>query len=106
MLGIAANSDAPRTATILVGGQNVVVSQAGMATFAGQVTAQTGGGLPGVSIALSGSAAGATVTDSGGNYAISNLSSAGSYTLTPSLAGYAFVPASQTCSGSSASSAS
>jgi uncharacterized protein (TIGR03437 family) len=98
LLGIAANPDVPRTATILVGGQNVTVSQAGIATFAGQVTLPTGGPLPGVSIALSGSAAGTAITDSGGNYAVSNLSSAGAYTLTPSLAGYSFVPASQTFS--------
>jgi hypothetical protein len=46
-----------------------------------------------VTITLSGANTGTVVTDANGNYSISGLA-AGSYTLTPSLAGYTFSPAS------------
>jgi uncharacterized protein (TIGR03437 family) len=95
-LSIAANNDAPRTATILAGGQNITLSQAGNATIAGQVTLPTGGPLAGVAVQLSGSQNATAITDSGGNYSFFNLDSTGSYTVTPSLAGYSFAPASLT----------
>ena len=95
-LSAAANHDAPRTATIVAGGQNVTLAQAGNATIAGQVTLQAGGALGGVAVALTGSQNAAATADSGGNFSFSNLDSTGSYTVTPSLAGYGFVPASQT----------
>ncbi len=44
-------------------------------------------------ITLSGANAGLAVTDAGGNFGFSGLA-AGSYTLTPTLAGYIFSPAS------------
>jgi uncharacterized protein (TIGR03437 family) len=95
-LSITANNDAPRTATIVVGGQNVSLAQAGNATIAGQIALSTGGGVAGVAVQLSGSQSASATTDSGGNYWFSGLDSTGSYTVTPSLAGYAFVPASLT----------
>ena len=100
-LAVAANSDVPRSATILIGGQNVAVAQAGNMTILGQVTLPSGDPLPGVTVALSGSQTPAT-TDSGGNFSFSNLNSAGTYTVTPSLSGYSFVPPSQTFTNVSA----
>jgi len=94
-LSITANNDAPRTATIVVGGQNVSLAQAGNATIAGQIALPAGGGVAGVAVQLSGSQSATTTADSGGNYWFSGLDSTGSYTVTPSLAGYTFVPASQ-----------
>jgi Carboxypeptidase regulatory-like domain len=49
--------------------------------------------VQGVAIDLSGAATATTTTDSGGNYIFSGLSD-GSYTITPSLSGYSFNPAS------------
>ncbi|MGD0168368.1 MAG: carboxypeptidase regulatory-like domain-containing protein, partial [Smithella sp.] len=51
--------------------------------------------LQGVSITLSGAGSATTATDTSGNYAFANLS-AGSYTVTPSLAGYTYSPSSTT----------
>jgi uncharacterized protein (TIGR03437 family) len=99
-LVVAANPDMPRSATILIGGQNVTVQQAGTATIVGQVTLRTAAGaaVAGVTVSLSGpsSAAIQAATDAGGNYSFANLNSSGTYTVTPSLSGYSFVPASQT----------
>jgi uncharacterized protein (TIGR03437 family) len=100
-LAVAANADVPRSATILIGGQNVAVAQAGAMTILGQVMLPSGNPLPGVTVTLS-SPQTATTTDSGGNFSFSNLSSAGAYTVTPSLAGYSFVPPSQTFTNVSA----
>jgi len=49
----------------------------------------------GVSIALSGTASGSTTTDASGNYSFAGLSN-GTYTVTPSKAGYTFSPPNQT----------
>ena len=90
-LAVAPNPDAPRSATMLIGGQTVSVTQAGKIAISGQVT--TGGaGLAGVIVTLSGGPGGTTTTDSGGNYSFPGLDSAGSYTVSPSLAGYTFTP--------------
>jgi uncharacterized protein (TIGR03437 family) len=101
-LAVAANSDAPRSATILIGGQNVVVAQAGTMTILGQVTLPSGNPLPGVTVALGALGISQTpaTTDSGGNFSFSDLNSAGTYTVTPSLAGYSFVPPTQTFTNS------
>lgn len=93
---VTANSGAPRTATILAGGQNVVIAQAGTMTITGQVISNSGTALPGVALALSGGKSGTASSDSGGNFAFSGFTSSGTYTVTPSLTGYAFVPTSQT----------
>jgi uncharacterized protein (TIGR03437 family) len=100
-LAVEANSDVPRSATILVGGQNVAVAQAGTMTILGQVTLSSGNPLPGVTVTLSGAQTPAT-TDSGGNFSFENLNSAATYTVTPSLAGYSFVPPSLTFTNASA----
>lgn len=66
-------------------------------TVSGAVTA-------GVTVALSGARTGSAVTDASGQFAFSGLSD-GSYTVTPTLAGYTFTPASRavTVSGSDVS---
>ena len=53
-----------------------------------------GPGAAGATITLSGSGTGSTVTDANGNYSLNGLQN-GSYTVTPSNAGFAFTPASQ-----------
>lgn len=95
-LSVAANTDAPRTAAILAGGQAVIIGQAGAMTITGQVTSSTGTIMPGVALALSGGKTANLASDSGGYFSFSGFSSAGTYTVTPTLAGYAFVPPSQT----------
>jgi uncharacterized protein (TIGR03437 family) len=95
---VTANNGAPRNATILAGGQSVVIAQAGTMTITGQVSSTSGTALQGVSLALSGGKSAATSSDSGGNFSFTGFTSSGTYTVTPSLAGYAFVPPSQTFS--------
>jgi len=98
-LVVAANADAPRTATILIGGKSATLAQAGTIAIVGQVTlSPVGTPMPGVTVTLSGAQAGSAVTDSGGNFSFFGLNSAASYTVAPSLAGYAIVPASLTFS--------
>jgi hypothetical protein len=55
----------------------------------------SGAGAAGATITLSGAAAASATTDSFGNYNFSGLTD-GTYTATPSEAGYVFTPASQT----------
>ncbi|MFL6211488.1 MAG: carboxypeptidase regulatory-like domain-containing protein [Pyrinomonadaceae bacterium] len=62
-------------------------------TITGSVT-RNGVGILGVMVALNGTETGLTTTDSSGNYSFQNVVP-GSYTVTPSLAGYKFTPASQ-----------
>jgi len=64
-------------------------------TISGQITSG-GSGLSGISVMLSGSQAGSTTTDAGGNYSFSNLPAGGIYIITPGKMSYAFTPASQT----------
>jgi hypothetical protein len=63
----------------------------GTYTINGQVITLAAIGLSGVTVTLTGASAGSTTTDSNGNYSVS-VSGGGPYTVTPSLAGYAFVP--------------
>jgi hypothetical protein len=63
-------------------------------TISGQVT-ENGVALAGVTVTLSGSQPGLRITDSNGNYSF-ELAGGGNYTLTPSLIGFNFGPASQT----------
>ena len=93
---VAANSDAPRSAAIVAGGQSVTVNQAGSMTILGQVTLSTGTPVAGVTVTLSGGAGAIAASDSGGNYSFPGLDSTKSYTVTPSLSGYTFNPASLT----------
>ena len=57
----------------------------------------SGTGSSGVVITLSGDKSTSTTTDSSGNYSFAGLGN-GSYTVTPSLAGYTFNPTSTTVS--------
>jgi len=59
-------------------------------------------GAAGVTVALSGASSATTTTDAAGRYAFAGLSS-GSYTVTPSLAGYVFNPLSTSVTVSGAS---
>ncbi|MBV8812466.1 MAG: carboxypeptidase-like regulatory domain-containing protein [Acidobacteriaceae bacterium] len=63
------------------------------ATITGQVLAG-GSGLTGATVTLSGSTSSTTTTDTNGNYSFM-VPTAGSYTVTPSLSGYTFSPASK-----------
>jgi uncharacterized repeat protein (TIGR01451 family) len=65
-------------------------------TISGRVTDAANNGLGGVTLTLSGSQTGTTTTDASGNYSFANLAAGGSYTITPSRAGFAFTPPSQT----------
>ena len=95
------NSDAPRSATIIIGGTNVTVAQAGNMTIVGQVT-MAGAPLPGVNLALSGGKTDTATSDSGGFFSFAALDSTASYTVTPALSGYGFAPASQTFTNATA----
>jgi plastocyanin len=68
-------------------------------SISGTVTSN-GTGLVGVTMTLSGAGSAAVMSDSSGNYSFSGLVN-GVYTITPSLAGFAFAPASssQTIAG-------
>jgi hypothetical protein len=59
--------------------------------FALEFTISGSAGVAGATLSYVGTSSGSVVADSSGNYVIQNLF-AGSYTITPSLAGYTFVP--------------
>ncbi len=61
-------------------------------TLSGAVQTSNGGALAGVSLQLSGTASATQSSNSSGQYAFANLA-AGTYTVTPTLAGYTFSPA-------------
>ena len=65
-------------------------------TISGRVSDANGRGVPGVSVALSGTQSAAATTDAAGNFSFAGLAGGGSYTVTPALANYAFAPPSQT----------
>jgi alpha-tubulin suppressor-like RCC1 family protein len=60
-------------------------------SVSGRVTS-AGSALPGVTMTLSGNGSGTTITDANGNYGFGDLEW-GTYTVTPTLAGYQFMPA-------------
>jgi photosystem II stability/assembly factor-like uncharacterized protein len=72
-------------------------------TINGKV-ASNGVGLSGVTVTLSGSQPGIRTTDNNGNYSF-ELAGGGNYTVTPSILGFTFGPASQTFNNLSASQA-
>ena len=76
---------------------NALISDSPFYTISGQVT-DNGVGLAGVTVTLSGSQTGLRTTDSNGNYSF-ELIVGGNYTVTPSLLGFTFGPASQTFNG-------
>jgi Calx-beta domain/Carboxypeptidase regulatory-like domain/Beta-propeller repeat/CarboxypepD_reg-like domain len=69
-------------------------------TISGKVS-ENGNGLPNVTVTLSGSQPGVRLTDSNGNYSF-ELAGGGDYTVTPSVVGFTFGPASQTFNNLSA----
>jgi hypothetical protein len=62
-------------------------------TISGTISLNTGGNLQGVTVTLTsgGNTVGSATTDSNGQYSIAGVAN-GSYTLTPTLAGYTFNP--------------
>ncbi len=60
-------------------------------SISGQVT-----GAPGSTLTLIGTQSRTTIANSSGSYALTGLTPAGTFTITPSLAGYTFRPASST----------
>jgi hypothetical protein len=73
----------------------------GSYAIAGQVTF-SGSGLSGVTVALSGSGSGTSISDGSGNYSFAALPGGGSYTVTPSKSGFTFTPPSVTINSLSA----
>lgn len=67
---------------------------AGLVEFSSSATIAGNTGTPGVTVAWSGTASGSVVSDGSGNYVTSALGP-GSYTITPTLSGFSFTPASQ-----------
>ncbi len=70
-------------------------------TITGQVTLTSAAALSGVSVALSGGKSTVATSDSG-EFFVLRFWPTGTYTVTPSLAGYAFVPPSQTFTNATA----
>ena len=62
----------------------------------GRITDDSGAGLPGVVVTLSGSQSVTTTTDSAGQYHFSNLPTSGVYTVTPTKKHYTLNPGSDT----------
>ena len=90
----------PASAAVSVSGANVTgtnftATAVTPATYSitGMVTTATGAAASGVTLTLTGSAGGSQTSDASGAYTFSSLA-AGTYTVTPTLAGYTFAPAS------------
>jgi Tol biopolymer transport system component len=65
-------------------------------SISGTVTASNGGApLAGVTLTLAGTTGGTTTTSGAGTYSFATLTANGSYTVTPSLAGFTFAPVSR-----------
>ena len=88
----------PTNQSVTINGTNVsginftATVQTNTFSISGTITPTAGGG--GATVTLSGSAAATTTTDSSGNYSFVGLAN-GTYTVTPSNAGYTFNPVSQ-----------
>lgn len=92
-LGAYVFSPASQTFTSLNANQIASFTGSTSYSISGQVTL-TGAGLSGVVVMLSGTVNSMTKTDTAGNYSFTGLNS-GTYTVTPTLKGYAFTPFSQ-----------
>jgi hypothetical protein len=68
------------------------------ANITGRITTPDGASLGGATVHLNGAATRTTVTDGAGNYHFDNLDTGNFYSLSPSLANYAFAPASRSFS--------
>lgn len=90
---LAGYSFNPVSRSAIINGANdtfgdLVSAQGSIYTISGSVSGAT---LAGVAINLTGDATKSTQTDANGNYSITGLTS-GSYTLTPVLSGFTFIP--------------
>lgn len=86
----------PANKNVAISGGNVMdqdfsASLAAIYSISGTVTSG-GSGLSDVTMTLSGTSSGTTMTNSSGNYAFNDLTN-GDYTVTPSKTGYQFTPA-------------
>ena len=61
-------------------------------TISGQTSALGGSALGGVTVMLNGASVSSTTTNSTGNYSFAGLAAGGTYTVTPVLSSYTFVP--------------
>lgn len=90
----------PASRTVTISGVNATgqnfTGTSAVATYSisGKVLTSSGTPITGVPITLSGNATGSTTTDSLGRYKFTGLVN-GSYTVTPSMTGYTFTPASR-----------
>jgi CSLREA domain-containing protein len=73
-----------------------VIASSSTGTISGRTVDQNGGPLSGATVTLSGSQSATATTDAAGNYSFPNLPSNVSYTVSASLAGVTFYPASFT----------
>ena len=87
----------PASANVTVNNANVTVGAFSTVTYTISGNAGTGA----ATVTLSGSAGGTTTADASGNYSFAGLGN-GSYTVTPTKAGFTFAPTSQTVSVSGA----
>ncbi|HUX72300.1 MAG TPA: carboxypeptidase regulatory-like domain-containing protein [Steroidobacteraceae bacterium] len=89
----------PASSAVSVNGANVAATDFTAAaapstfTITGMVTTGAGAASSGVTLTLSGAASASQVSNTSGAYTFTGLA-AGSYTVTPSLAGFTFAPAS------------
>ncbi len=86
----------PASRTITIGTADALGQDFVMASWLifGRVTTTGGSGLPGVAVALTGTSS-ATTTANADGYYVFVVYQNGSYTITPSLTGFAFTPASR-----------
>ena len=90
----AGYSFAPASLPVTVAGADVTAQNFTATALTYSLSgAVSGAVLPGVTITLGGASSASTTTDASGNYSFAGLTN-GSYTVTPSLAGYSFTPGS------------
>ena len=83
---------AAATTVVMNGPKTVTVAFSGATySISGQVT-KGGAALPGVTLTLSGGAAGTRVSGAAGEYSFAGLAAGPSYTVTPQLSGHTFTP--------------
>jgi hypothetical protein len=92
----AINSTANPAEVTMTGAKTVTANFTGTAYYSisGTVNAPSGAGIPGVLLTLGGAGTNSTTTNSSGNYSFTGAAN-GSYTITPSMAGYTFTPTSR-----------
>ncbi|HEX8072714.1 MAG TPA: carboxypeptidase regulatory-like domain-containing protein [Pyrinomonadaceae bacterium] len=96
---VAPNTEAaPRSATLLVAGQAINVTQNGLTTYhvSGRITDAQGNPLGGATLSMTGTRAANITTAEDGSYTSAALPADGTYTLTPAYPGFAFTPPSRT----------